>query len=40
MTNYEWDAHKAKWCERCKHNTRRGGGGVLRSLSWSACTMM
>ena len=26
MTNYEWDAHKAKWCERCKHNTRRGGG--------------
>lgn len=26
MTNYEWDSHKAKWCERCKHNTRRGGG--------------
>lgn len=27
MTSYEWDSHKAKWCERCKHNTRRGGGG-------------
>lgn len=39
MTNYEWDSHKAKWCERCKHNTRRGEG-VLRSLSWSACPTM
>ncbi len=26
MTSYEWDSHKAKWCERCKHNNRRGEG--------------
>lgn len=26
MTSYEWDSHKAKWCDRCKYKSERGGG--------------
>lgn len=26
MTNQEFSKHKDQWCERCRFNTRRGGG--------------